>query len=282
MTSLSNLIKSTYYTTSGEIKLIELADTPFLHSEDELKDTEEEHPPEVSEEEQQLLAMKDDIIRDAEIFAQTQIQHSTDEIARLKEQAAAEIEQWWNERRQQDEELIMASQKNGFNKGYEEGLEQVELAVREEHSKMLEDTQSILEQAHLKKEQIIQEAEPFLIELSCSIAEKIIGKQLNISPEWILFMIKKVLSRRREQGIITLCVSLAQFSYIQDARDELILSIDSQAELAILPDSTVDEFGCVIRSAFGSMDARIDTQLSEIKNALHQIALRSEETHGNE
>ncbi|HEY0827504.1 MAG TPA: FliH/SctL family protein [Bacilli bacterium] len=280
---MSNLIKSTYYITSEEIKLIEVADTiPCVHTEDELKGTEDEQSLQVSEEDRHLLTLKDDIIREAELFAKAQIQQSMDEIVRLKEQAAAEIEQWWNERRQQDEELIAASQKKGFNKGYEEGLEQAELVVREENSKMLEETRTILKQSHLKKEHIIREAEPFLIELSCGIAEKIIGKQLTVSPEWILSMVKKVLSRRREEGIITLCVSLSQFSYIQDARDELSLSIDSQAELAILPDSTVDDFGCVIRSAFGSMDARIDTQLSEIKNALHQLALRSEETHGNE
>lgn len=279
---MSNLIKSTYYITSEEAKLIEVADNPILHPEEELQDTEDEQTLEASEEVQHLLTLKNVIIRDAELVAKAQIQQSKDETALLKEQVAAEIEQWWTARRQQDDELVMAAQKNGFNKGYEEGLEQAELVVREEHNKMLQETQTILEQAHLKKEQIIQEAEPFLIELSCVIAEKIIGKQLTITPEWILVMIKKILSRRREQGIITLCVSLSQFSYIQEARDELSLSIDSQAELAILPDSTVDDYGCVIRSSFGSMDARIDTQLSEIKHALHHIALRSEESHGNE
>jgi flagellar assembly protein FliH len=64
--------------------------------------------------------------------------------------------------------------------------------------------------------------------------------------------------------------------YIQDARDELVLHVDSQAELQIIPDSSVTDMGCVVRSSFGSIDARIDTQLQEIKHALRQIALRNE------
>jgi flagellar assembly protein FliH len=55
------------------------------------------------------------------------------------------------------------------------------------------------------------------------------------------------------------------------------LAIDSQAELQIVPDVSVKDPGCVIRSAFGSIDARIDTQLSEIKRELISIALQAEE-----
>jgi flagellar assembly protein FliH len=58
--------------------------------------------------------------------------------------------------------------------------------------------------------------------------------------------------------------------------------MDSQAELQIVPDITVMDFGCVIRSSFGSIDARVDTQLSEIKKALQQIVKGSGEDTGNE
>lgn len=64
--------------------------------------------------------------------------------------------------------------------------------------------------------------------------------------------------------------------FVQDARDELMLAVDSQAELQIIPDPNVRDRGCVIRSSFGSIDARIDTQLEEIKKSLQQVAIRSE------
>lgn len=55
-----------------------------------------------------------------------------------------------------------------------------------------------------------------------------------------------------------------------------------KAELQILPDSTVKDMGCVIRSSFGSIDARIDTQLAEIKKSLVRIALDAEEQRNGE
>src|SRR5690606_23765030 len=114
--------------------------------------------------------------------------------------------------------------------------------------------------------------EPYIVDLTCSIAEKIIGKQLQLEPELIVDMIQRSLSRRREQGEITLCVAPKQLALMQGAREELMAAIDSQAELVIIPDISVKDYGCVIRSKFGSIDARIDTQLSEIKRELLVIA----------
>jgi flagellar assembly protein FliH len=147
---------------------------------------------------------------------------------------------------------------------------------------MIVNAKAIIEHATEIKQQMIQEAEPFLIELSCSIAEKIIERQLSLEPEWMIASIRKVLQRKREQGVISLCVSPSQFAFVQDFREELLLAIDSQAELQVLPDPSVGEFGCVVRSSFGSIDARIDTQLEEIKEALLQLFRRGEGTSQNE
>lgn len=72
-------------------------------------------------------------------------------------------------------------------------------------------------------------------------------------------------------------MSLHPSSPLFKQREELSFAIDSQAELKILPDASVKDRGCVIRSAYGSVDARIDTQLTEIKKELIRVALDQEE-----
>jgi flagellar assembly protein FliH len=52
--------------------------------------------------------------------------------------------------------------------------------------------------------------------------------------------------------------------------------LDGQAELSIIPDYSVQDEGCVIRTPLGSVDAKIDTQLKEIKQVLLEIARGSE------
>lgn len=271
---MSNVIKFTQYVALEDLKIVEPAPSPVLYQEHSAQGM----SPEQQDELQQLMEMKEQLLADAETFAEEQVRAAMEESAALKEQAQTEIEQWWQDRRAQDREASDHAREEGFRQGYREGLQQAEQELQEKYETMLQEASQILEQAYVLKQQIVQESEPFLIELSCSIAEKIIHRQLSVEPEWVVSLIQQVLARRKEKGIITLCVSPAHFSYLQDARDELLLHIDSQAELQIIPDATVQDHGCVVRSTFGSIDARIDTQLNEIKNALTQLAVRGEGT----
>jgi flagellar assembly protein FliH len=274
MILLSNVIKFTQYVTLEDKKIVEVAVQP--KSADDAGNGSDEASTEESEELKIASQIKEQILQDAEAFAEEQVRAAMDEAAALRQQAQAEIELWWNEQRQNDADLQTQLKEDGFQKGYQEGAQQAEIDLRNQYTEMLQESSQILEQSYLLKQQIIQEAEPFLIEMSCAIAEKIVSRQLTIESEWIVDLIKTVLARRREKGIITLCVSPTQFPYIQDAREELLLHIDSQAELQIIPDPSVHDHGCVVRSTFGSIDARIDTQLKEIKNALQHLAVRSE------
>jgi flagellar assembly protein FliH len=279
MILLSNLIKFSHYTHIDDKKVINLAPANISkahHKKDQERNQEEidadKEKDLTAEAESKVEALKQQIIKDAEEVAESQLKAAKEQAELIKQDAENEIGQWWEERRKADELHIEEMQGKGFEEGFQKGRIQAEAEVLEEYQKTISEAKSMLEQAMLQKEQIIQEAEPFLIELSCEISRKIIHQQLTVSQEWMIDLVKKVLARKREQGVITLCVSPAHFSYIQDAKDELALAIDSQAELQILPDATVKDHGCVIRSNFGSIDARIDTQLTEIKSALSHMA----------
>lgn len=228
----------------------------------------------VDEETERLTA---EMLEDAKEFAEKQVRDASEEAERMLQDAQEQIDRWWQEQREQDEHLTEALRAQGFQQGFEEGRAQAERDLQVKIEEMMKEAQAVLQEAYVAKEQIIQEAEPFLVELACGIAEKVIDKQLTVEPEQTIELIRQSLSRKREQGQIALCVAPDQFSFVQAAREELALSIDSQAELQILPDATVRDKGCVIRSSFGSVDARIDTQLAEIKKELIRIALEDEE-----
>ncbi len=220
------------------------------------------------------------MLKDAQEFAEGQVRNASQEAENIVESARSEAEEWWRQRREQDEHLIEAVKSEGYQLGYQEGISQAEQEMKEKMAGMMEEARTVLNEAYKARDVIIQEAEPFLVELSCDIAEKIVDRQLTIEPQFTMELIRKNLARKREQGMISLCVAPAQFAFVNAAREELTLAVDSQAELQILPDSTVKDRGCVIRSSFGSIDARIDTQLAEIKKELVRIALDTEE-HGN-
>lgn len=280
MISLSNLIKSFQYVPVDDRKRLENHHHYGGPESDAELDGERVEGSEaemlqarVDEETQRLTA---EMLEDAKEFAEKQVRDASEEAERLLQEAREQIDSWWQEQRQQDEHLTEALRSQGFQQGFEEGKVQAELDLQVKIEEMMKEARGVLEEAYVAKDQIIQEAEPFLVDLACGIAEKVIDKQLSVEPEHTLELIRQSLSRKREQGMITLCVAPDQFAFVQAAREELAMAIDSQAELQILPDATVKDKGCVIRSSFGSVDARIDTQLAEIKKELIRIALEDE------
>ncbi|AJS59171.1 FliH/SctL family protein [Paenibacillus sp. IHBB 10380] len=278
---MSNLIKNSQYVPIEVLKELDLARQYITSEAEPQEEIEEEVEPTVIQVDVETERLKREMLQDAQEFAERQIRESSDEAERVLSAAKETIEQWWVERREQDEHLIEALKSEGFEQGYNEGRVKAEEELRLKVEVMMDEAQSVLEEAYQTKNQIIQEAEPFLVELSTSIAEKVIDKQLTLESDYMIDLIRRSLSRKREQGVITLCVSPSHYSFVEAAREELSLAVDSQAELKIIPDATVKDRGCVIRSSFGSVDARIDTQLTEIKKELVRIALDNEE-RGNQ
>lgn len=274
MISLSNIIKKTRYIPVDDRRKITVISHPIPKKE------QSEHDQVIAEEERAVRdeaeQIKQAILSDAQSYAEQVVKQALEQAAAMKEEAEQEIKRWWDEQRELDEQHIAEAKKQGFEQGYAEGTEQAYEQVQQQCAEQLAESQSLLQQAYINKRQIIQEAEPFLLDLSCEIARKIIHQELTVSKQSVIDLIKKALLRKREQGVITLCVNPALYNEVQEFRDELALVIDSQAELEIVPDGNVKDHGCVIRSALGSIDARIDTQLTEIKQALHQIAMHNE------
>ena len=269
MISLSNVIKSSHVLTQEELRnLIVFKKYPVIEQLDE-QDEQEVAPIGPDEE---TLRLKEQIIEDAKKFAASRIQDAASECEKMLVDAQAQIELWWLEKRNEDEQVREAVRQAAYEEAFEQGLVAANQEMEKKWKNDINEAAAIVADTYQTREQIIQDAEPYIVDLTCAIAEKLIGEQLELQPELIIEMIQRSLSRRREQGEITLCVAPNQLNFVQAAREELMAAIDSQAELVIIPDTSVKDEGCVIRSKFGSIDARIDTQLSEIKRELLLLA----------
>jgi flagellar assembly protein FliH len=271
MISLSSIYKPYQVRTIHDPARITRHIAPSKQDNQELDDT--------SDSGSQLISREtaNQIIAEAQALAEEMIRNANDEANQIRESVDLEITSWWESRRAEDEQLTELAQTQGFDSGYEQGIKLAEAEVKQQYEDVVLQAEQLVEQAFIVKNQIIAEAEPFLLELSVQIAEKIIQKQLSVDSEYQKELIQKLLSRKRDKGVITLCVSPTQFMVMNASREELSRSIDAQAELQIIPDASVQDHGCVIRSALGTIDARIDTQLNEIKKALLAVLSADEE-----
>ncbi|MFC5401935.1 flagellar assembly protein FliH [Cohnella soli] len=267
---MSNLIKSSHVVSLEELRLLEaIRKYESIPQNNSRVDGNGEGNDAVDVETQSL---KERILSDAEATAADIVRQAQADAADIRSKAQQEAEEWWQARRGEDDQHREEASRLGYEDGYGESRRQAEQDVASEWESQLREARTIVERAYEAKQSIIAEGEAFLVELSCRIVEKIIASKLSDAPEMAMKLYEKALARRKEQGVIVLCVAPSHFSFVQAAKSELINSLDAQAELQIVPDHSIREGGCVVRSAFGSIDATIDTQLESIREQLLKIA----------
>jgi flagellar assembly protein FliH len=190
------------------------------------------------------------------------------EFAQLKERTQHELDEWRTREEESFRSQLEEEKRRGYEEGYQLGIEDGNQHAKEQYQIHLQKAAHILEQAYQEKAAIIQEADPFVIELTMEIAKKVIQQELKTDPDALLHIIKQTLSSVYETNSISIGVAPEDFSFVQKQREQLLAMDNGQVEIKVFPDYSIQQGGCIIRTSSGSVDARIDVQLSEIKKVL--------------
>lgn len=105
-------------------------------------------------------------------------------------------------------------------------------------------------------------------QLALAIAKKIIGKELEFHPEAIVDMAKKHLGQIRQRREVFLRVSPADLEVLREHKRELIDQLGRAKEIELKADDSLTQGSIVIETEAGSIDARLETQLSVIEKVL--------------
>ncbi|MFT9847859.1 FliH/SctL family protein [Aneurinibacillus sp. REN35] len=266
---MSRVIKSSFYSTMDSKKVIEFSQQKDHSNSEEAEQREADDAFIVQDEPSKAQA--DELVKNAEREAEEIVAEARRQAEQILAEAEQEINAWWAQRRQEDEEVRTMIQQEGYEQGIEQGREEGRRLVYEEYSTALKQSAAILDEAPVIKRRMIEEAEPFVLDLTIEIARKVIGEHLSVDKENVIALIRKALSRTQEYRAITVAVSPDVYPYVQENRAKLLEVLDSQIEMTIIPDESIVDGGSVIRTTMGSVDARVDTQLEEIKKALQAV-----------
>lgn len=142
--------------------------------------------------------------------------------------------------------------KKGYAEGESKGLAQV--------------TEKLMNFERIKEE-FYQNAEPDVIKLVMSIAEKVIGRIVLENKE----MIRSVVHQALEKAIgdrITVKLNPTDYKQIMEGEHEFRDVIDRTRRLTFREDESILPGGCIVETEVGTIDAQIDTQLKAIRKAL--------------
>lgn len=144
------------------------------------------------------------------------------------------------------------AKKDGYAKGRDEGLSSVtEMAVK----------------LNTIKAKFYTNAEPEVIKLVMTIAEKVIGKMVRENEG----AIKSIVRQAVESVIgerITVHLNPEDHKVITSSNEEFRDVFDRSKRIAFKEDEMMSKGGCIVETEVGTIDARLETQLKAIKKAL--------------
>lgn len=142
-----------------------------------------------------------------------------------------------------------------------------ELAYEEGREKAVSEFSQAITDAYEKRERISFEIEQDLIKLSIKLAEKIIGREIQMEKATIADIVSTALRHVRQQERLIVRVNPNDFSQIEGFETKIVNSGRAQF-LDFDPDPKVESGGCIIESEVGTVDARLQTQLKILERLL--------------
>lgn len=185
---------------------------------------------------------------------------------KISEESFAPIE---NEKKDNSLELELH---NRYVAGFNDGLKDATNRLQKEYSEKLRAKYNQLDELmnHLA-EQSQNQKEIFsqlVIETSFAIAEKIIQREIEKESN-ILSVIETCLKKVLTANSILIKLNPEDFEVVSNDLKELNKSIDV-SKIKFEKDEMIEKGGCLVETEIGNADARISSQLSELKRKLEQ------------
>jgi type III secretion protein L len=141
-------------------------------------------------------------------------------------------------------------------------------ARQEGNAQGLAEWNRVLTAANQRADELTNSWEETMLRLSVRVAEKIIGEQLRVHPETIVEIIREVMKNIRPGKRLTIQVNQADAQQARARIDRIKDGISTSSDIEIVASGSVSPGGCVIESELGIIDARLETQLKCLEEAL--------------
>ena len=206
------------------------------------------------------------IIKEKNDEAQIIKMNAEDDARDILEKATAEAQRIEEGIAEKEKKIISEARVIGYKDGWDEGINKANGEVERLTERMHDMINGIIN----KRTSIFIEAEQQIISLVLSIARKVIKvlseNQKNVVINNVIHSLKKLSTRKN----IAIRVNLADLELTTQYKEKFI-KIAETDNIKILEDTTVDKGGCIIETDFGTLDARISSQLHEIEDRVQEM-----------
>ena len=221
----------------------------------------------------------DEIVKKAEDAAFAEVKRQTDHAQVVKNEAEQNAQEIIRKAQEEAARIIEEAKveqdslkKSGYSEGLNKGREEGFAAGQGEVERLIERTHKILEGVMARREEILSETEQQIVELVILMTRKVVKIISENQKSVVMANILQALKKVKGRGDVTIRVNLADVKLTSEHTQDFIKQVENIQGITVLEDSSVEKGGCIVETDFGAIDARIQSQLSELESAILEIS----------
>lgn len=221
----------------------------------------------------------DEIVKKAEDAAFAEVKRQTDHAQVVKNEAEQNAQEIIRKAQEEAARIIEEAKveqnslkKSGYSEGLNKGREEGFAAGQGEVERLIERTHKILEGVMARREEILSETEQQIVELVILMTRKVVKIISENQKSVVMANILQALKKVKGRGEVTIRVNLADVKLTSEHTQDFIKQVENIQAITVLEDSSVEKGGCIVETDFGAIDARIQSQLSELESAILEIS----------
>jgi len=152
----------------------------------------------------------------------------------------------------------------GFVQGEKDGTELGTKKI----DKILENIQHVFEEITSYKQEFAEVHDKAILDLICRIAQKVVRGIAEIDNSVVRETIFRTFALAADRSEMTVKVSPVDVEYVKDLRPSFFERIKDLKSITIESDPTISPGGCVLETAFGHVDGRLESQLEKITDSV--------------
>lgn len=159
------------------------------------------------------------------------------------------------------------AEREAYERGRQDGERALSAQLLEQRNELLELQRGIFASLREAVGQIVHQTEGHLLELALAAAQKI-NAGLEISRELVERVVKEAVSEVEDGAEITVQLHPEDLALLRKHQSPLLQGLPDAGPLRFVSALEVTRGGCMVQTRFGTLDARRETKLEQLRAAL--------------
>ena len=168
------------------------------------------------------------------------------------------------------EEALEQIRAEAYDQGLQDGAQHAAEEARRHLDKTFQTLNGMIDTIAQHQQIIYRHSEAGCVELVFAMVEKVVGALDHSQKQTIHETLNKVLKSAEIAGRVKILVNPQDLQHIKSMENDLRGHFPDLKDLGILPDESIGIGGCIIETDLGKVDARINTQMSEMVDKLRK------------